>query len=152
MSDPVTIALLELTTAIVSGYVSNNSIQSSELPSLISIVHGKLNELQGGSASGSVSTNAQVEAPKPAVNPKKSITEDYIICLEDGKRYKSLKRHLSSQYNMTPEEYREKWGLAPDYPMVAPGYRAQRSALAKSLGLGRKPSEKPAVSSRNKKN
>lgn len=151
MSDPVNITLLELTTDIVSSYVSNNSIQSSELPSLISLVHGKLNELQGGSASTSASTDEQVEAPKPAVNPKKSITEDYIICLEDGKRYKSLKRHLSSHYNLTPEEYRAKWGLAHDYPMVAPGYKAQRSALAKSLGLGRKPSEKPAVTSRNKK-
>lgn len=140
MSDPVTIALLELTTDIVSAFVSNNSIPSSELPSLISIVHGKLNELQGGSASGSASSDDQVEAPKPAVNPKKSITEDFIVCLEDGKRFKSLKRHLSSHYNMTPEEYRAKWGLAPDYPMVAPGYRAQRSALAKSTGLGRKPS------------
>lgn len=144
MSDLVTITLLELTTDIVSSYVSNNSIQSSELPSLISIVHGKLNELQGGSTS----TDEQVEAPKPAVNPKKSITEDYIICLEDGRRFKSLKRHLSSHYNLTPEEYREKWGLAPDYPMVAPAYRAQRSAMAKSLGLGRKPGEKPITKTR----
>ncbi len=144
MSDLVTIALLELTTDIVCSYVSNNSIQSSELPSLISIVHGKLNELQGGSTS----TDEQVEAPKPAVNPKKSITEDYIICLEDGRRFKSLKRHLSSHYNLTPEEYREKWGLAPDYPMVAPAYRAQRSAMAKSLGLGRKPGEKPITKTR----
>jgi len=144
MSDLVTIALLELTTDIVCSYVSNNSIQSSELPSLISIVHGKLNELQGGSTS----TDEQVVAPKPAVNPKKSITEDYIICLEDGRRFKSLKRHLSSHYNLTPEEYREKWGLAPDYPMVAPAYRAQRSAMAKSLGLGRKPGEKPITKTR----
>lgn len=151
MSDPVTIALLELTTDIVSSYVSNNSIQSSELPSLISIVHGKLNELQGRSASGSASTDEQVEAPKPAVNPKKSITEDYIICLEDGKHFKSLKRHLSSHFNMTPEEYRSKWGLPNDYPMVAPGYAAKRSVLAKSMGLGRKPGAKPVTKTRKKR-
>lgn len=146
MSDPVAVALLELTTDIVSSYVSNNSIQASELPSLISMVHGKLNELQ----SGSPTAEERVEAPKPAVNPKKSISEDYIICLEDGRQFKSLKRHLSSQYNMTPEEYRAKWGLAPDYPMVAPAYRAQRSALARSMGLGRKPGEKPVTKTRKK--
>ncbi|KAB2694610.1 MucR family transcriptional regulator [Ochrobactrum sp. Kaboul] len=146
MSDPVTIALLELTTDIVSSFVSNNMVSSSELPSLISLVHGKLNELQ----SGSPATEERVEAPKPAVNPKKSITEDYIICLEDGQRFKSLRRHLRTHYNMSPEDYREKWGLAPDYPMVAPAYRAQRSALAKTLGLGRKPGEKPARTSRKK--
>ena len=144
MSDPVTISLLVLTTDIVSAFVANNSVSSSELPSLISLVHGKLNELQ----SGSPAAEELVDAPNPAVNPKTSITEDYIVCLEDGKRFKSLKRHLSTHYNMTPEEYRAKWGLAPDYPMVAPAYRAQRSAMAKSLGLGRKPGEKSTTKTR----
>jgi predicted transcriptional regulator len=121
---------IELAAEIVSAYVSNNSVPSSELPSLLSDVHAALVR---------VATGAQpvvVEAAKPAVPPKKSITSDYIICLEDGRKFKSLKRHLRTQYNLSPEEYREKWGLASDYPMVAPAYAKARSALAKQMGLG----------------
>src|ERR1700727_1922841 len=121
---------IELAAEIVSAYVSNNSVPSSELPSLLSDVHAALVR---------VATGAQpvvVEAAKPAVPPKKSITSDYIICLEDGRKFKSLKRHLRTQYNLSPEEYREKWGLPSDYPMVAPAYAKARSALAKQMGLG----------------
>ena len=115
---------------IVSAYVSNNSVPASELPALLSDVHAAIVR---------VATGAQpvvVEAAKPAVPPKKSITSDYIICLEDGRKFKSLKRHLRTQYNLSPEEYREKWGLPSDYPMVAPAYAKARSALAKQMGLG----------------
>ena len=121
---------IELAAEIVSAYVSNNSVPASDLPSLLSEVHSALVR---------VSTGAVVAAPeaaKPAVPPKKSITNDYIVCLEDGRKFKSLKRHLRTQYNMSPEEYREKWGLPPDYPMVAPAYAKARSALAKQMGLG----------------
>jgi predicted transcriptional regulator len=123
---------IELAADIVSAYVSNNSVSSGDLPSLISDVHSALLRVSSGAAV------APAEAPKPAVNPKKSITADYIVCLEDGKKFKSLKRHLRTQYNMTPEQYREKWGLAPDYPMVAPNYAKARSQLAKEMGLGQK--------------
>jgi predicted transcriptional regulator len=121
---------VELAAEIVSAYVSNNSVPSSELPALLSDVHAAIVR---------VATGAQpvvVEAAKPAVPPKKSITSDYIICLEDGRKFKSLKRHLRTQYNLSPEEYREKWGLPSDYPMVAPAYAKARSALAKQMGLG----------------
>jgi len=121
---------VELAAEIVSAYVSNNSVPSSELPALLGDVHAAIVR---------VATGAQpvvVEAAKPAVPPKKSITSDYIICLEDGRKFKSLKRHLRTQYNLSPEEYREKWGLASDYPMVAPAYAKARSALAKQMGLG----------------
>jgi len=121
---------VELAAEIVSAYVSNNSVPSSELPALLSEVHAAIVR---------VATGAQpvvVEAAKPAVPPKKSITSDYIICLEDGRKFKSLKRHLRTQYNLSPEEYREKWGLPSDYPMVAPAYAKARSALAKQMGLG----------------
>jgi predicted transcriptional regulator len=121
---------VELAAEIVSAYVSNNSVPSGELPSLLSDVHAAIVR---------VATGAQpvvVEAAKPAVPPKKSITSDYIICLEDGRKFKSLKRHLRTQYNLSPEEYREKWGLPSDYPMVAPAYAKARSALAKQMGLG----------------
>lgn len=121
---------IELAADIVSAYVSNNSVAAADLPSLINEVHGALTRV----STGVVETVA--EAPKPAVPLKKSVTSDYIICLEDGKKFKSLKRHLRTQYNMSPEEYREKWGLAPDYPMVAPNYAAARSELAKKMGLG----------------
>ncbi len=134
MSDPITITLLELTTEIVRSYVSNNSVSASELPILISEVHTALNKLQSRTAA----IEEQTDALKPAVNPKKSITEHHITCLEDGKQFRSMKRHLRFHHNMTPEEYREKWGLPHDYPMVAPAYRAQRSEMAKALGLGRK--------------
>ena len=122
---------IELTADIVSAYVSNNSVPASDLPALISEVHSALSRVIGG-----VAPVVQVEAPKPASPVKKSITADYLICLEDGKKFKSLKRHLRTQYNMSPEQYREKWGLPPDYPMVAPNYAEARSQLAKKMGLG----------------
>jgi hypothetical protein len=121
---------IELAADIVSAYVSNNSLPSSELPALINDVHNALLRVTSGVAP------VVVEALKPAVPAKKSITNDYIICLEDGKKFKSLKRHLRTQYNISPEEYREKWGLPADYPMVAPNYAAARSELAKQMGLG----------------
>ena len=122
---------IELTADIVSAYVSNNSVPASDLPALISEVHSALSRVIGGAA-----PVVQAEAPKPAIPVKKSITADYLICLEDGKKFKSLKRHLRTQYNMSPEQYREKWGLPADYPMVAPNYAAARSDLAKKMGLG----------------
>ena len=122
---------IELTADIVSAYVSNNSVPASDLPALISEVHSALSRVSGGAA-----PVVQAEAPKPAIPVKKSITADYLICLEDGKKFKSLKRHLRTQYNMSPEQYREKWGLPPDYPMVAPNYAEARSQLAKKMGLG----------------
>ena len=121
---------IELAADVVSAYVSNNSVPASDLPGLIGEVHIALSKIGNGSA------ELPAEAPKPAVSIKKSVTPDYIICLEDGKKFKSLKRHLRTQYNMTPEQYREKWGLAPDYPMVAPNYAEARSQLAKKMGLG----------------
>jgi predicted transcriptional regulator len=121
---------IELAADIVSAYVSNNSVPSGDLPSLISDVHGALLRVAGGQV------EAPAEAPKPAVAVKKSVTPDYIVCLEDGKKFKSLKRHLRTQYSMTPEQYREKWGLPADYPMVAPNYAKARSELAKEMGLG----------------
>ena len=121
---------IELAADIVSAYVANNSVAANDLPALIGEVHGALLRVSSGIQ------EVPAEAPKPAVPIKKSVTADYIICLEDGKKFKSLKRHLRTQYNMTPEQYREKWGLAPDYPMVAPNYAKARSDLAKSMGLG----------------
>ena len=121
---------IELAADIVSAYVSNNSVPSSELPALINDVHNALLRVTSGVAP------VVVEALKPAVPAKKSITSDFIICLEDGKKFKSLKRHLRTQYNISPEEYREKWGLPADYPMVAPNYAKARSQLAKQMGLG----------------
>jgi predicted transcriptional regulator len=121
---------IELAAEIVSAYVSNNSVPASELATLLGDIH---------TAIVRVSTGAVVVVPevaKPAVSPKKSITNDYIICLEDGRKFKSLKRHLRTQYNMSPEQYREKWALPADYPMVAPAYAKARSALAKQMGLG----------------
>jgi predicted transcriptional regulator len=121
---------IELAADIVSAYVSNNSVAAADLPALIGDVHAALVRLGSGTAP------AAADILKPAVPPKKSVTNDYIICLEDGKKFKSLKRHLRTQYNMTPDEYREKWGLPPDYPMVAPNYANARSELAKQMGLG----------------
>jgi predicted transcriptional regulator len=121
---------IELTASIVSAYVSNNSVPASDLPALISQVHAALTRVLGRPG------EAPSEAPKPAVSVKRSITPEHLVCLEDGKKFKSLKRHLRTRYNMTPEQYREKWGLAPDYPMVAPNYAAARSRLAKQMGLG----------------
>ena len=121
---------LELTAEIVSAYVANNSLPQNELPALLRAVHDALNRTAAGRA----------ETPAPALAPavpvKKSVTPDYIVCLEDGKKFKSLKRHLRTQYGMTPEQYREKWGLPADYPMVAPNYAKARSEMAKSFGLG----------------
>jgi len=124
--------LIELTAEVVSAYVSNNSVPAADLPALINEVYNALTKV------GTVPAEIVVEPAKPAVSPKKSVFPDYIICLEDGKKFKSLKRHLRTQYNMSPEQYREKWGLAADYPMVAPNYAAARSRLAKEMGLGQK--------------
>ena len=121
---------LELAAEIVSAYVFNNSLPQSELPTLLRAVHDALNR----TAAGKVAEPAP--APAPPVPVKKSVTPDYIVCLEDGKKFKSLKRHLRAQYSITPEQYREKWGLPADYPMVAPNYAKTRSELARSFGLG----------------
>ena len=123
--------LLKLAVEVVSAYVSNNPIPASELPTMIKTVHGTLGGLTGGYASEMPSGH------KPAVPIKRSVTPDYIVCLEDGKKLKMLKRYLRSNYNMPPEEYRSRWGLPADYPMVAPNYAAQRSEFAKKIGLGR---------------
>lgn len=116
---------------VVASYVSNNRIMAQDLPSLIGAVHETVRSLMNGTDGGG-------EPPKPAVSIKRSVTPDYIICLEDGLKFKSLKRHLRSSYDMTPEQYRAKWGLPHDYPMVAPKYAEHRSKLAKLIGLGRK--------------
>lgn len=121
---------IELAADIVSAYVANNSVASGDLPVLIADVHIALQKVAAGIQVG------PIEPPKPAVPPKKSIFPDYIICLEDGKQFKSLKRHIRTKYNLSPEQYREKWGLPPDYPMVAPNYAKARSMLAKEMGLG----------------
>lgn len=126
----------QMTADVISAYVVNNPTPVADLPNLIASVHEALVKLDGNTAS------EPAEKPKPAVNPKRSVTDDYIVCLEDGKKFKSLKRHLSAHYDMTPAEYRERWGLPADYPMVAPAYAAKRSALAKTMGLGRKPGQK----------
>jgi predicted transcriptional regulator len=130
MTDDSGESFIELTANIVSAYVSNNSVPSAEIGNLIGQVHAALRRV----SSGQVTT--PTEPLKPAVPVKRSITSDYIVCLEDGKKFKSLKRHLRTQYDMTPDQYREKWALAPDYPMVAPNYAAARSQLAKQMGLG----------------
>lgn len=128
--------IVELTSEVIAAYVSNNPVSTTDLPNLIGEVHKAFSAIAGKPAE-----SEKVEL-KPAVNPKKSVFRDYIICLEDGKQFKSLKRHLSSHFDMTPEEYREKWGLAPDYPMVAPSYSERRSNLAREKGLGRKKGSK----------
>ena len=130
MNDKVPNSYIELTAGIVSAYVSNNSVAAGDISSLISQVHTALLRISNGQS------EIPVDLVKPAIAVKKSITPDYIICLEDGKKFKSLKRHLRTQYNMTPEQYRDKWGLPADYPMVAPNYAAARSQLAKQMGLG----------------
>jgi len=122
--------LIDLAAEIVSAYVSNNSVPSADLPTLIAEVHRALSSTQQGTH------KPEPEPLKPAVNPKKSVFPDYIVCLENGKKFKSLKRHLRTHYDLSPEDYREKWGLPADYPMVAPNYAAARSALAKKMGLG----------------
>jgi predicted transcriptional regulator len=131
MSDNTSgVGFIRLTADIVAAYVSNNSVPSADLPALIGQVHSALSRV----ATGQIEPSS--EPPKPAISVKKSITPDHIICLEDGKKFKSLKRHLRTQYSMTPEQYREKWALPADYPMVAPNYAAARSNLAKQMGLG----------------
>ena len=131
MTDSLTKSSVELTATIVSAYVGNNATPASDLPGLIAQVHAALLRVSGAAPS-----ETPLEPLKPAVPLKKSVTSEYIVCLEDGKKFKSLKRHLRTQYNMTPEQYREKWNLPPDYPMVAPNYAAARSRLAKQMGLG----------------
>ncbi len=125
--------LLELTTKIVAAHVANNAITATDIPGLIATVHETL---------ATLGTEKAAAKPEPAVPIKQSVKPDYIICLEDGKRLKMLKRHLTTAYSMTPDDYRKRWGLPPDYPMVAPNYAATRSALAKKIGLGRKPGTK----------
>ena len=122
--------IIQMTSDVVAAYVSNNPVQANDLPNVIERVHATIRDL-------SATTPGEVaKEVTPAVSVRKSITPDYLVCLEDGKRFKSLKRHLRSKYNLSPEEYREKWGLPSDYPMVAPNYAKQRSELAKKMGLG----------------
>jgi predicted transcriptional regulator len=123
--------LLRMTAEVAAAYVGNNSLPASQLPDVIRTIYSSISALEGGSVGGN--------GAKPMVPIKKSVMPDYIICLEDGKKLKMLKRHLRTSYGMTPEEYRIKWGLPADYPMVAPNYAEQRSAFAKKIGLGRKP-------------
>ena len=122
--------LIEMVSDIVSAYVAHNPVPVADLPKLIERVHATLTEIEGG---GAVEAKPEL---KPAVPVRKSVTDDHIVCLEDGKKFKSLKRHLRTRYDMSPEEYREEWGLAADYPMVAPNYAVARSQLAKEMGLG----------------
>jgi predicted transcriptional regulator len=130
MNDTPTKTPMELTASVVAAYVANNPTPASEIPNLIAQVHAALTRVESGKVEVSL-------APaKPAVPIKRSITADYIVCLEDGLKFKSLKRHLRSRYGMTPQQYRAKWGLPPDYPMVARNYAAKRSQLAKTMGLG----------------
>lgn len=126
-------SVLRMTADVVSAYVGNNLVAPAQLPEVIRSVFVSLDAINGGRG------DAKHEPLKPMVPIKRSITPDYLVCLEDGKKLKMLKRHLRTTYNMTPDQYRTKWGLAPDYPMVAPNYAAQRSAFAKKIGLGRKP-------------
>lgn len=123
--------LIDFTVDIVSAYVSNNAVAGADLPGIITNVHAALMNIS------EANNEPEPEPLTPAVSPRRSITPDYLICLEDGKKFKSLKRHLRTHYDLSPEEYREKWGLASDYPMVAPNYARARSELAKQMGLGR---------------
>lgn len=132
--------VVEMAAEIVSAYVRNNSVPVSELPTLLQSVHDALGGILNGSKPEAVK-----EPPQPKVPVKKSVTNEYIVCLEDGKRFKSLKRHLHSEHGLSPQEYREKWGLAKDYPMVAPAYADARSNLAKTMGLGRKAGPAPGA-------
>ena len=125
--------IVEMSAEIVSAYVRNNSVPASELPSLLQSIHDSLSNILNGAKPEPVK-----EPLQPKVPIKKSVTNEFIVCLEDGKRFKSLKRHLHSEHGLSPQEYREKWGLGKDYPMVAPAYADARSNLAKTMGLGRK--------------
>ena len=126
--------LVMMTSQLVSAYVANNPVSVTDVIQMIGEVHASLKTVSGAPEPKARAT----EKPKPAVPVRKSVTDDFIICLEDGKQFKSLKRHLASNYNMTPDDYRQKWGLPEDYPMVAPSYAKQRSQLAKKIGLGRR--------------
>lgn len=126
--------VVKLAADIASAYVSFNTVASSELPDLLRTIHGSLDNLHHNSA------NEQEEL-QPAVSVRRSIQNDYLVCLEDGKKLKMLKRYLRTRYNLSPDEYRRKWSLPPDYPMVAPSYSSQRSAFAKKIGLGRRPAK-----------
>jgi len=127
--------ILRMAVEVVAAYVSKNPLPAGQISEVIQTVFHSLNNLDG------TGQEVKAEAPRPAVPVKRSVTPDYIVCLEDGKKLKMLKRHLRTTYNMTPDEYRAKWGLPADYPMVAPNYAAQRSDFAKKIGLGRKSSE-----------
>lgn len=140
MTDGAGKSFIDLTASIVSAYLSNNPTPAAEIPNLISQIHAALLRVSSGR-----SDTPPEQPARPAVSVKKSVYPDYLVCLEDGKRFKSLKRHLRTQYNMTPEQYRDKWGLAPDYPMVAPNYAVARSQLAKKMGLGQQ-SKRPRKS------
>jgi len=124
--------LIELSSEIVAAYVGHNALSAADLPKLISDVYSALKGLGTGAVPG------DIEPPKPAINVRRSVTPEYVVCLEDGKKFKSLKRHLMTHHQLTPHQYREKWGLPADYPMVAPSYSETRSSLAKTSGLGRK--------------
>jgi len=126
--------LLALTAEIVAAHVSNNKLDAAELPALIRQIYGTLAGIGAGAPEITAGT---ADRPAPAVPVKKSVTPDYIVCLEDGKKLKMLKRHLMSHYNLTPDQYRERWGLPADYPMVAPNYAIRRQVLAKKIGLGK---------------
>ena len=128
--------ILRMAVDVVAAYVSNNQVPAGQIPEVIHSVFGSMNALEGPSA------ELRAELQKPATSIRKSVTPEYIICLEDGKKLKMLKRHLRTTYNLTPEEYRAKWNLPPDYPMVSPNYAKQRSEFAKQIGLGRKAGEK----------
>lgn len=127
--------ILRMAVDVVAAYLSNNQLPAGQIPEVIDTVFRSLGALEGTSA------EAKPEPQKPAVPVRRSVNPEYIVCLEDGKKLKMLKRHLRTNYNLTPEEYRAKWGLPPDYPMVAPNYAKQRSEFAKKIGLGRKPGE-----------
>ena len=128
--------ILRMAVDIVSAYVGNNTVATDQVPDVISSVYGSLSSLDG------LQSEANTEPLKPAVSVRRSVNPDYIVCLEDGKKLKMLKRHLRAAYNMTPDDYRAKWGLPADYPMVAPNYASQRSEFAKKIGLGRKKGQK----------
>lgn len=125
--------LIELASQIVAAYVGRNAVEQADLPKLITDVHKALEQVAGPTG-----RREDGSEPKPPVSIRKSVTPDYLICLEDGKKFKSLKRHLRTHFNLTPEQYREKWGLPADYPMVAPNYANSRSNLAKNMGLGQR--------------
>ena len=140
-TETMTAELVELTAEIVAAYVGNNAVPSNELPMLIRNVYHALAETIGNGEEKAEKEAVPAERPRPAVPISKSVTDDYIICLECGGKFKSLRRHLKSRHGLTPEEYRAKWGLSADYPMVAKNYREARSRLAKEMGLGRRPAE-----------